>query len=292
MVATSAHINRPGRLRLFLELVRFEQTLFALPFAYAGMMLGQRGLPPLVTCFWVTLAMFGARTAGMAANRLIDWKIDAANPRTADRALPAGQVRGGSVIALMLASLGMLALSAQQLNPLCFKLWPLAAMLLLGYSYTKRFTWLCHLWLGLVQACAPIGGWLAACGHWGATPLWLGLVIFTWVAGFDVLYACQDFDHDRRAGIFSIPARFGIQQAFRISEGLHLLAWLSLWMVGATAGLGWIYALGCWLIAGLLYYEHRLLQPGDLSQMQKAFFQANVGISLTLLVSLFWELVL
>jgi 4-hydroxybenzoate polyprenyltransferase len=143
-----------------------------------------------------------------------------------------------------------------------------------------------------VQACAPIGGWLAACGQWAETPLWLGLVIFTWVAGFDVLYACQDFEHDRKVGLFSIPARFGIEKAFRISEALHLIAWLGLWRVGATAGLGTVYALGCWLIGGLLYYQHRLLKPGDLSQMQKAFFQANVGISLTLLVSLFWELVL
>jgi len=292
MSATVCDSPRPGRLKLFLELVRFEQTLFALPFAYAGMLLGQRGLPGPWTCLWVTLAMFGARTAGMAANRLIDWKIDALNPRTSSRALPAGQVKGTPVFLLMSASLALLALAAHQLNPLCYQLWPLAALLLLGYSYTKRFTWLCHLWLGLVQACAPIGGWLAASGQWAETPLWLGLVIFTWVAGFDVLYACQDFDHDRKVGLFSIPARFGVNNAFRISEGLHLVAWLSLWRVGATAHLGWSYALGCWLIAGLLYYEHRLLQPGDLSQMQKAFFQANVGISLTLLVSLFWELVL
>lgn len=281
-----------SRLGLFLELVRFEQTLFALPFAYAGMLLAQRGLPTGYVCFWVTVAMFGARTAGMAANRLIDWRIDAVNPRTAQRALPAGQVGGAGVFCLMVVSLALLALAAWQLNPLCYRLWPLAAGLLLGYSYSKRFTWLCHLWLGLVQACAPIGGWLAVQGEFAATPLWLGLVIFTWVAGFDVLYACQDFDHDRKVGLFSVPARFGVAAAFRISEGLHALAWLALWRVGASAGLGWVYALGCWLIAGLLYYEHRLLRPGDLSQMQRAFFQANVGISLTLLVSLLWELVL
>lgn len=282
----------PGgrRIALFWELVRFEQTLFALPFAYAGMLLAQRGLPGPWTCFWVTLAMFGARTAGMAANRLIDRSIDAANPRTAGRALPAGQIKAHSVAALLVASLGLLAGAAFMLNPLCYQLWPLAAFLLLGYSYTKRFTWLCHLWLGLVQACAPIGGWLAVCGYFAPTPLWLGLVIFTWVAGFDVLYACQDFAHDRKVGLFSIPARFGIEPAFRISETLHAVAWLSLVMVGWCAGLGGVYWLGCGLIAVLLYYEHRLLKPTDLSQMQKAFFQANVGISLTLLVSLLWEL--
>lgn len=281
-----------GRLALFWELVRLEQTLFALPFAYAGMLLAQRGLPGPWVCLWVTLAMFGARTAGMAANRLIDRQIDAANPRTAERALPAGKIKASSVTLLLLASLGLLALSSWQLNSLCYRLWPLAALLLIGYSYSKRFTWLCHLWLGLVQACAPIGGWLAVAGCFAPTPLWLGLVIFTWVAGFDVLYACQDFEHDRRVGLYSIPARFGIVGAFRISEFLHALAWLALWRVGASAGLGPVYACGCWGIAGMLFYQHRILKPTDLSQMQKAFFQANVGISLTLLLSLIWELVL
>jgi 4-hydroxybenzoate polyprenyltransferase len=279
-----------GRWQTFVELVRFEQTLFALPFAYAGMLLAQRGLPSFEVCFWVTLAMFGARTAGMAANRWIDWKIDAANPRTAQRSLPAGKVAGSSVLALLAVSLALLALAAYQLNPLCYRLWPLAALLLMGYSYTKRFTWLCHAWLGLVQACAPIGGWLAVAGEWAATPLWLGLAIFTWVAGFDVLYACQDFDHDRKVGLSSIPARFGIQKAFRISEGLHVVAWLALAAVGGCAGLGLVYALALGAIAALLYYEHRILRPDDLSQMQRAFFQANVGISLTLLGALLWEL--
>jgi 4-hydroxybenzoate polyprenyltransferase len=278
------------RVALFVELVRLEQTLFALPFAYAGMLLAQRGVPALVTCFWVTVAMFGARTAGMSANRLIDRHIDAANPRTADRSLPQGRVSGHSVTLLLLGSLGLLALAARQLNPLCYQLWPLAALLLLGYSYTKRFTWLCHAWLGLVQACAPIGGWLAVKGEWGATPLLLGLAIFCWVAGFDVLYACQDLQHDREVGLNSVPARFGAQRAFAFSRALHAVTWACLWLVGYCAGLGWVYAAGCWLIAALLVYEHRLLRPDDLSKMQQAFFQANVAISLTLLGSLLVEL--
>lgn len=286
----SGDIGWRQRLGLFLELVRFEQTLFALPFAYAGMLLAARGLPPLTTCLWVTLAMVGARTAGMAANRWVDWKIDAANPRTADRSLPAGRVTGSSVLVLLVAGLALLGLASYQLNPLCFQLSPLAVGLLLGYSYTKRFTWLCHAWLGLVQACAPIGGWLAVSGHFDLLPLVLGLAIFTWVAGFDVLYACQDFEHDRQVGLYSIPARFGKVRAFRISEGLHLLTWLSLGWVGWLAGLGAVYALALLAIAALLYYEHRLLRPDDLGQMQKAFFQANVGISLTLLGALLWEL--
>lgn len=289
MSTTSANWPVFKRLHLFFELVRFEQTLFALPFAYAGMLLAQRGLPSLATCGWITVAMFGARTAGMSANRLIDKELDKKNPRTAQRHLPQGQIGVVPVVLLTLFSLALLALAAYQLNPLCYQLWPLAALLLLGYSYSKRFTWLCHLWLGLVQACAPIGGWLAVCGYWHPTPLWLGLVIFTWVAGFDVLYACQDFEHDRSSGIYSIPARFGLHNAFRISQGLHLLAWLSLWQVKVSAHLGLIYAGGCWLIAALLYYQHSLLRPGDLRQMQKAFFQANVGISLILLISLVGE---
>lgn len=279
-------------MRTFIELVRLEQTLFALPFAYAGMLLAQRGWPSWGTLFWVSLAMFGARTAGMSANRWIDRHIDAKNPRTQERHLPAGKVSERSVLGLMLVSLYLLAAAAYHLNPLCFKLWPLAAFLLLGYSYTKRFTWLCHLWLGLVQACAPIGGWLAVAGEFAPTPLWLGLAIFTWVAGFDVLYACQDFEHDRKVGLYSIPARFGIQGAFRISEGLHGLTWAALAAVGWCAGLGWVYALGLVGIAALLWHQHRVLRPKDLSRMQRAFFEANVGISVTLLATLIWELVL
>lgn len=277
------------KLSLFIDLVRLEQTLFALPFAYAGMLLAGRGLPGWSQLLWVSLAMFGARTAGMAANRWIDWHIDAVNPRTASRPLPAGRVGGPAVVVLTLASLGLLALAAAQLNPLYFQLWPLAAFLLLGYSYTKRFTWLCHLWLGLVQACAPIGGWLAVRGEWAATPLWLGLAILTWVAGFDVLYACQDFEHDRAHKLHSIPARFGIGRAFRLSEALHGLTLLSLMAVGYTAGLGAGYATALLLIALLLVYQHRILKPDDLSQIQRAFFSANVGISLTLLGALLWE---
>lgn len=289
-VLLSASSPLRSRLRLFVELVRFEQTLFALPFAYAGMLLAQRGLPSLADCFWVTVAMFGARTSGMAANRLIDWQIDAVNPRTAERPLPAGRISGGAVLALLLACGALLVGASAMLNPLCARLSPLAVVLLLGYSYTKRYTWLCHFWLGVVQACAPIGGWLAVRGEFSATPLWLGLAIGCWVSGFDVLYACQDLEHDRRVGLHSVPARFGAERAFVISRSLHATAWLALWAVGSSAALGGIYALGCWLIGALLIYEHSILRPSDLSQMQRAFFWANVGISLTLLGCLIGEL--
>lgn len=275
--------------RQFVELVRLEQTLFALPFAYTGMLLAGPGLPSWSQLGWVSCAMFGARTAGMGANRLIDMHIDAANPRTRDRALPAGRMSPHVVAVLTLLSLGLLVLAAWRLNPLCARLSPLAILLLLGYSYSKRFTWGCHLFLGLVQACAPIGGWLAVAGHFAPTPLWLGLAIGLWVAGFDVLYACQDLEHDRQVGLHSIPARVGAARAFWISRTLHFLALSSLVAAGLAAGLGTPYYAGLGLIGSLLVWEHQLLKPDDLSRLQQAFFQANVMISLTLLASVLLE---
>ncbi len=275
--------------RQFVELVRLEQTLFALPFAYTGMLLAGEGLPTLAQLGWVSCAMFGARTAGMGANRLIDMHLDGANPRTRDRALPSGRMSPHVVAVLTLVSLGILVMAAWKLNPLCAKLAPLAIVLLLGYSYTKRFTWGCHLFLGLVQACAPIGGWLAVAGQFAPTPLWLGLAIGLWVAGFDVLYACQDLEHDRAVGLHSIPARVGARTAFWISRGLHFLAVGSLIAAGLSAGLGTIYFAGLGLIASLLIWEHQILRPDDLSRLQQAFFQANVMISLTLLASVLVE---
>lgn len=275
--------------RQFVELVRLEQTLFALPFAYTGMLLAGGGLPTLPQLGWVSVAMFGARTAGMGANRLIDMHIDGANPRTKDRALPAGRMSPHGVALLTLVSLSLLVLGAWKLNPLCAKLSPLAIGLLLGYSYTKRFTWGCHLFLGLVQACAPIGGWLAVAGHFAPTPLFLGLAIGLWVAGFDVLYACQDLEHDRQVGLHSIPARVGARTAFWISRGLHVGALASLVAAGLAAGLGTVYFAGLGLIGSLLIWEHQILRPDDLSRLQQAFFQANVMISLTLLASVLVE---
>ncbi len=277
------------RWKRFVELVRLEQTLFALPFAYAGMLLAQHGWPTVATAFWVTAAMVGARTAGMCANRLIDAEIDARNPRTRDRALPAGKMAAGTVFRAMLISLGLLVLASSQLNPLCMQLCPLAVFLLLAYSYLKRFTWACHLGLGLVQACAPIGGWLAVAGRFSAPPLWLGAAIFLWVAGFDILYACQDIEVDRRDGLHSLPALIGADKAFWISRLFHAGTVGSLAMVGTALGLGLGYFAGIGLIGALLVYEHSLLHPRDLSNMQKAFFQMNALVSLTFLASVLWE---
>jgi 4-hydroxybenzoate polyprenyltransferase len=282
--------NLRKQFSLFVDVVRLEQTVFALPFAYAGTLLAAHGFPGWWTLFWVTLAMFGARTAGMCANRLIDSGIDAANPRTADRALPAGRVRSQSLQLVLIFSLLLLVSSAKMLNPLCWMLSPVAVALLLLYSYTKRFTWACHLFLGLVQACAPIGGWLAVSGHFEATPLLLGLAIFLWIGGFDMLYACQDYDHDRSVGIRSIPARWGKEKAFSIARYCHLGTMLCLFSVAGLAGLGVKFIGGLLFITGVLIWQHRILRPDDLSRMQEAFQHANATISITLLTTLIWEL--
>ncbi len=269
----------------FVELVRLEQTAFALPFAWVGMLLASDGVPHLRVVFWVTVAMVGARTAGMALNRLIDRDIDARNPRTSQRALPAGRVPVRAVRVLALVSLGVLVLAAWRLNPVCLALSPVAVALLVVYSYLKRFSWGCHLGLGLVQACAPIGGWLAVCGRFEAAPLWLGLAILLWVGGFDVLYACQDLEHDRAVGLHSLPARLGAQRAFQVARACHALALISLVVAGAVLDLGPAWSIGLGAVATLLVWEHSLLSPQDLSRMQQAFFTCNAMISLTLLLA-------
>lgn len=269
----------------FVELVRLEQTAFALPFAWVGMLLAGDGVPPLRVVFWVTVAMVGARTAGMALNRLIDRDIDACNPRTSQRALPAGRVSVRAVRVLALVSLGVLVLAAWSLNPVCLALSPVAVALLVVYSYLKRFSWGCHLGLGLVQACAPIGGWLAVCGRFEAAPLWLGLAILLWVGGFDILYACQDLEHDRAVGLHSLPARLGPQRAFQVARTCHALALLCLVVAGAVLDLGAAWSIGLGAVATLLVWEHSLLSPQDLSRMQQAFFTCNAMISLTLLLA-------
>lgn len=276
----------------FVDLVRLEQTLFALPFAWVGMLLAARGLPEAATLFWVTAAMVGARTAGMALNRLIDRDIDARNPRTRDRALPAGRVSVRSVRLLAAASLGLLVLSAARLNPLCLALSPVAVALLVLYSYLKRLTWACHLGLGLVQACAPLGGWLAVSPRLEAPPLLLGLAIFLWIGGFDILYACQDLEHDRAVGLRSIPAVLGARRAFLVSRAFHVLALIALALVGRCTGMGTLYFAGVGAIGALLVWEHSLLTPEDLSRMQQAFFVCNATVSLVLLAVVLVEAVL
>jgi len=264
-------------LRTVLEMIRFEHTLFALPFALLGMLLAAEGWPAWSTVGWIVAAMVGARSAAMGWNRLADRELDAANPRTRTRALPAGLVTPAFVALFVAASLALLVVAAWRLNPLCLALSPAAIAVLLGYSYTKRFTWAAHLVLGLALAGAPLGAWIAVRGAVEATPLLLAAAVLTWVAGFDVLYALQDEAHDRAAGLFSIPARFGARAALAISVALHLmtLGFLGALPFAYRPGLGAAYWVGFAGCAALLAWQHWVVRPGDLSRLNAAFFTAN-----------------
>lgn len=281
-----------SRLKLYLDLVRFEHTLFALPFAYGGMLLAAGGWPGWPTFLLVTLAMVGARTMAMALNRLIDWRIDGLNPRTQNRHLPRGLVKPWETLVLALLGLLLLVYAGLALNPLTARLLPVAVFFLTFYSYTKRFTWLCHYVLGLTIGAAAAGGWIAVTGsfHPTAYALWAGVGL--WIAGFDILYATQDYGFDRAFGVKSIPARFGIPLALRIARATHLLAWLAFLLAGAIYGMGAWYFLGLALVGLLLVLEHRLVSPEDLSKVDVAFFQANVGVSLGMFLFIVLDLVL
>lgn len=266
------------------DLVRWEQTLFALPIALASALWAARGWPSLASLALVLLAMVSARTAGMAANRLIDAKIDAANPRTKDRPLPAGRMTASTVLQLLVVSLAVLAASAYLLNPLCFRLCPLAFFLLLIYSFLKRWTWACHFGLGAVQACGPLGAWFGVTGEFAWAPLWLGLGVAFWMAGFDILYALDDELHDRKHGIRSVPARFGSVKACRISRVCHFVAF-GFWLIfAASVNAGAGFAIGLGAVGSLLVWEHVLVRPGKLDQLPLAFFRVNSIISTVLLL--------
>ncbi len=283
-----------GQLRVVLEMIKFEHTLFALPFALMGMMLAAGGWPAWRVVGWILVAMVGARSAAMGFNRLVDRRIDAENPRTAARALPAGLVTPGFVTLFVAASLALLLLAAWRLNPLCVKLVVVAIPVLLGYSYTKRFTWASHLVLGLALGGAPIGAWIAVTGRLAPTPFVLAAAVITWVAGFDVLYALQDERFDRERGLHSVPARFGTLGALWISGALHVAT------LALLAALAWIYppGLGAFYGAGLagcavlLAYQHAIVRPGDLSRLDAAFFTANGLLSLALFAATALDLLL
>ncbi len=272
-----------GELRTVLEMIKFEHTLFALPFAFLGMLLAAGGWPSWRVVGWIVVAMVGARSAAMGFNRLADRRIDATNPRTADRALPTGRVSAPFVAVFVAASAGLLILAAWQLNPLALKLSPLALAIVFFYSYTKRFTPLSHLVLGLAIAGAPLGAWIAVRGDVTPTPLVLAGAVLLWVAGFDVLYALQDREHDVRSGLHSIPARLGERGALWVSALFHagMLALLCLipCIYPALGAWYWVGVAGC---AALLVYQHWIVRPGDLSRLDAAFFRANGILALWL----------
>jgi len=270
------------KLKDFFEMIKFEHTLFALPFAYLGAFLAAKGVPPVLKLFWITLAMIGARTAAMSLNRLIDRHIDARNPRTSQRALPAGQLKVNEVYIYTVLSFLLLGYSAYQLNILALWLMPIAVFFLVLYSYTKRFTWACHLVLGVALGLAPAGAWIGVTGHWALAPILLGLGVMTWVAGFDVVYACQDVEFDRQEGLHSIPAIFGVQRALEISAGLHIIAPSLFIAVGVVMSMSWLYYAGVAIAIVLLYRQHRIVSADDLSKIGVAFFDLNGYLSLLL----------
>lgn len=265
-----------------LDMIKFEHTIFALPFALLSMFLAQDGLPPLGTIVWILIAMVGARSTAMAFNRLADARLDGENPRTARRHLPAGLVGRVEAWVFTLAAAVLLVVASGQLNRLALALSPVALAVIWSYSWTKRFTWASHLWLGVSLALAPLGAWIAVRGRLDTLPLLLGAGVVFWVAGFDTIYACQDTEFDRRRGLFSLPARFGTRGALAVARVFHFLMLACFAALGILADFGWVYAAGLGMVAALIVLQHALVRASDLRHIEVAFFNVNsiVGVLL------------
>lgn len=264
-------------------MIKFEHTLFALPFAFLGAVLAADGLPTLWQILWITVAMFGARSAAMTFNRIIDRRFDAENPRTANRELPSGKLSVSFAWAFFLVSVALFLFASYSLNRLTFLLSPIALLSVLGYSYAKRFTSFAHLILGWALAISPTAAWIAVRGAIDSEiPLLLSLLVMMWTAGFDVMYACQDYEYDKKAGLRSIPARFGIKNSLRIARLFHFQAFIVLILLYLVTGLGWLALVGVFAVGGLLIYQHTLVKPNDLSKMNAAFFTTNAFVSIIL----------
>jgi 4-hydroxybenzoate polyprenyltransferase len=263
-----------------LEMIKWEHSIFALPFAMTGAVLAAHGWPPLRIVFWIIVCMVAARSAAMAFNRLVDHRLDADNPRTAMRALPAGTLRSTFVAGFVLIAIAVFILGAAMLNRLTLELSPIALAVILAYSYMKRLTRWSHLVLGLALGIAPAAAWIGVRGSLDPRIIVLTLAVLLWVGGFDILYACQDFEHDRRVGLNSVPQAFGLEAAFWMARLMHLAMMLVLvWFIHIFA-LGWIAAAGLAIVAALLIYEHSIISPRDLKRMNAAFFTLNGIISL------------
>ena len=268
-----------------LDAIKFEHTVFALPFAYIAMVLAAGGWPGGWTVGWATAAMVGARTCAMATNRVVDRHIDARNPRTATRHLPTGVLRVGELKLLAAVGAALLLVAAAMLNPLCVALAPLALVFLVGYSYTKRFTWTSHWILGFTDGMAAAGGWIAVRAAFDAPAFILWFALTVWIAGFDLIYACQDVAVDRVQGLYSVPARFGVAAALTVARLNHALTAVALAVLGWSTGLGLLYWAGWAAVVALLAYEHSLVSPRDLSRLDVAFFNVNGYIALIVLAS-------
>ncbi|WP_289136105.1 UbiA-like polyprenyltransferase [uncultured Brevibacillus sp.] len=284
------------KLKIILEMIKFEHSLFALPFAFMGAVLGsiviEKAWPSWMQIFWVTVAMVGARSAAMSLNRVIDRVIDAKNPRTATRAIPAGLISILEVISFIVVSFAVLFIAAYQLNDLAVKLLPLAVFVLVLYSYTKRFTWLCHFVLGVAIGFGPLGGWVATTGQIDPIGLLLFVSVMFWTAGFDIIYACQDADFDCKEGLFSMPSRFGIKNALIVARVCHILTFIGLMSLYAVADLSIWFLIGVLISGAILIYEHSLVKPTDLSKLDVAFFNMNGILSVVMFTFTMIDLVI
>ncbi len=273
-----------NKVSIYLRMIKFSHSIFALPFAFTSALIAASGIPDLRQIGWIVLAMVGARSGAMGLNRIIDRKIDSANPRTEGREIPRGSISVFAAVLFVIVSFIFLVLAAYMLNPLCLKLSPIAIAVLILYSYTKRFTWMSHFVLGLSISAAPLGAWLAVKGSFDVEIIPLVIAVIFWLAGFDVLYALQDIDFDRKYGLYSIPKRFGISKSIYLSRIFHITSFLLLLANGIIFKLGGLYWTGMFLTAGLFLYEHSLVKVDDLRKLDIAFFNMNGYISVTVFI--------
>ncbi|GBE02640.1 4-hydroxybenzoate octaprenyltransferase [bacterium BMS3Bbin06] len=269
---------------LYLRMIRFSHSVFALPFAFTAALLAADGIPSLKKILWIAVAMVGGRSSAMGLNRIIDRKMDALNPRTSKREIPSGKIGLTEAFLFTLISTGVFIFAAYMLNPLCLKLSPFALAFFVLYPYTKRFTWLSHIVLGISISGATIGAWIAVRDSFNLKIIPMALAVVFWLAGFDILYALQDMDFDRASGLYSVPQRFGIRNSIRLSRISHILTWLLLLSTSYIFNLGVLFYSGIFIAGGLLLYEHSLIKTDDLSRLNMAFFNMNGYISVTVFI--------
>ena len=272
------------KIAVYLRMIKFSHSVFALPFAFTSALIASSGIPELRKIVWIVIAMVGARSGAMGMNRIVDRKIDSANPRTRGREIPRGAIGVFEAVLLVIVSFVFFAYAAYMLNPLCLKLSPLAIAVLIAYSYTKRFTWMSHFVLGLAISAAPLGAWMAVKGSFDIEIIPLSIAVIFWLAGFDVLYALQDIDFDTTYGLYSMPKRFGVRKSIYFSRIFHMTSFFLLVTNGMIFKLGGVYWTGMFLTAGLFLYEHSLIREDDLSKLDFAFFNMNGYISLTVFI--------
>ncbi len=280
------------KIKQYGELVMFSHTLFSLSFALMAVFWSMTELPKFNTLFWILIALFSARNGANAINRVIDCEIDSKNPRTAHRHIPRGIIKKNEALVLAIILFIVFEISAYMINPLCFLLSPIALFLFFIYSYTKRFTWLSHMVLGITCGGAPVGGWIAITGELSLTPFVIGAAVAFWVAGFDIIYATQDIEFDRTQGLFSIPAKFGLKNALRIAALLHSISIALLLILNFFIDLGWVYHIGILLCMLLLLVEHKIIKPNKKSIMNWASYHINQLISVTFFIFSFMDFII